>query len=331
MLFNPYKTTTLVAWLKSQIPITKFNVFGFVAAMAQVYCFIFVLPPIIKQHWPTEFIAKFPKSHFVAALTIIGHTGVVGGLNIFMWGIYKLNHPFFEQYKNTTEPWPWEANAERWKETLKRTLKVIAFLHFVVFPIDIYFKFVVLARADFHVDVDSFPSGFTISKHILFCMIVEDFLTYWAHRLMHHPYFYAKYHKMHHEYSETVMLAAEYSHPFEYVTLNLIPSALAVLLLQGRVHLVTHMLWMTLRLTRAGDNHCGYDFPWSPFQYIPFGTGEAFHDFHHTNNIGNYASFFTVWDTLMGTNHRLPENDKIIQSPASSAKKKKKAKQVKAT
>ena len=27
-----------------------------------------------------------------------------------------------------------------------------------------------------------------------------------------------------------------------------------------------------------------------------------YHNFHHSHNVGNYGSFFTIWDTLCGTN-----------------------------
>lgn len=28
----------------------------------------------------------------------------------------------------------------------------------------------------------------------------------------------------------------------------------------------------------------------------------SYHNFHHTHNVGNYGTFFTLWDTLCGTN-----------------------------
>jgi sterol desaturase/sphingolipid hydroxylase (fatty acid hydroxylase superfamily) len=28
----------------------------------------------------------------------------------------------------------------------------------------------------------------------------------------------------------------------------------------------------------------------------------SYHDFHHTHNVGNYSSFFQIWDTIFGTN-----------------------------
>lgn len=45
----------------------------------------------------------------------------------------------------------------------------------------------------------------------------------------------------------------------------------------------------------------GYDVPLNPLHLVPFYAGARFHDFHHMNFIGNYASTFTWWDRLFGT------------------------------
>lgn len=45
----------------------------------------------------------------------------------------------------------------------------------------------------------------------------------------------------------------------------------------------------------------GYDIPCNPLHLIPFYAGSRFHDFHHLNFVGNYASTFTWWDKLLKT------------------------------
>jgi len=35
---------------------------------------------------------------------------------------------------------------------------------------------------------------------------------------------------------------------------------------------------------------------------IPFSAGFAFHNFHHSHNVGNYSAFFGFLDSLLGTN-----------------------------
>lgn len=51
----------------------------------------------------------------------------------------------------------------------------------------------------------------------------------------------------------------------------------------------------------AVDGHCGYGFSWSIFRLLPFSGSAQGHDFHHSHNKGNFASFFTWWDWAMGT------------------------------
>lgn len=48
-------------------------------------------------------------------------------------------------------------------------------------------------------------------------------------------------------------------------------------------------------------DHCGYDFPWDPLHYLPFGASPAFHDAHHSINTGNYGEVLRLWDIARGT------------------------------
>jgi methylsterol monooxygenase/4-alpha-methyl-delta7-sterol-4alpha-methyl oxidase len=50
------------------------------------------------------------------------------------------------------------------------------------------------------------------------------------------------------------------------------------------------------------DGHCGYEFSWSPFRLLPLSGSSNYHNYHHSKNVGNYGSFFTLWDTICGTN-----------------------------
>jgi len=50
--------------------------------------------------------------------------------------------------------------------------------------------------------------------------------------------------------------------------------------------------------------HSGYDFPWSLNNWVPFWGGAEFHDYHHMAFTGNYASTFTLWDWVFGTDEK---------------------------
>jgi len=68
-------------------------------------------------------------------------------------------------------------------------------------------------------------------------------------------------------------------------------------------------MWHILRILETADGHSGYDFSWSPYRLIPMSAGARYHNYHQfiyfnlsTHNSGNFASFFTFWDTLFKTN-----------------------------
>lgn len=133
-------------------------------------------------------------------------------------------------------------------------------------------------------------------------MFCEDFSFYWGHRTLHTPYFYKKIHKIHHEFTNTVSIAAYYAHPLEYLFGNAIPMALGFILLGNKCHFATYMIWTALRTCETVDGHCGYEFSWSPYRLLPFSGSSEYHNYHHSHNVGTYASFFTIWDTVFGTN-----------------------------
>lgn len=119
---------------------------------------------------------------------------------------------------------------------------------------------------------------------------------------MHWRRIYPYFHKWHHEYKTTISIAAEYSHPIDYLISSLIPSTLGSNLLGYRMHYYSHMVWMLIRVNETADGHSGYDFPWSPYRIMPLGTSATYHDYHHLHNVGNYSSVFRTWDTFFGTN-----------------------------
>ena len=74
------------------------------------------------------------------------------------------------------------------------------------------------------------------------------------------------------------------------------------IILGKHMHFFTAKFWGFYRVFETLDGHCGYDFPWSPFRLVPFCADASYHDFHHSQNVGNYGSFMTIWDTILDTN-----------------------------
>ena len=73
----------------------------------------------------------------------------------------------------------------------------------------------------------------------------------------------------------------------------------------------TLLIYGILRRIETNDDHCGYEFPWSIYRVMPFGTDATYHNFHHTKNLGNYSSFMTVWDTVFNSNAEYYESLKV--------------------
>ena len=142
-------------------------------------------------------------------------------------------------------------------------------------------------------------------KHILFLIMLEDFMFYWIHRMMHikHKYLplYQTFHKYHHEFKDTVSISASYSPPPEYALANNMPFFAGPIFLGSKFHFTTFYLWAILRALEAADSHSGYEFPWNPIRLLPFSGDATHHQFHHKKNVGNFGTFTYIWDTLFNT------------------------------
>lgn len=148
-----------------------------------------------------------------------------------------------------------------------------------------------------------FPSLFTMCYQLALLFLMEDTWHYWGHRLLHHPYLYKRVHKQHHKFAAPFGLTAEYAHPIEvaFTGTGTVGSPLLLAYLGGNMHLLTIMVWITLRLVQAIDAHSGYEFPISLHHFLPIWAGADHHDDHHHFFLGNYASSFRHWDYFLGT------------------------------
>ncbi|KAL4928148.1 sterol desaturase family protein [Aspergillus undulatus] len=141
--------------------------------------------------------------------------------------------------------------------------------------------------------VDStLPSLREITKQLFLSSIIQEIIFYHAHRALHHPYFYRKIHKKHHEFTTPVALAALYCHPVEYVLSNILPVALPPYILGS--HVVVFWMHLASALLLAIVAHCGYELPsiskWKM----------TVHDMHHEFSKGNFGTI-GLCDVLYGT------------------------------
>nr|WEU38162.1 C-4 sterol methyl oxidase [Paris polyphylla] len=145
------------------------------------------------------------------------------------------------------------------------------------------------------------PSVWEVAVQLLVYFLIEDYMNYWIHRLLHQGWGYEKIHRIHHEYTAPIGFAAPYAHWAEVLILG-IPTFLGPAIVP--CHMITFWLWIALRQIEAIDTHSGYDFPWSPTRFIPFYGGAEYHDYHHYvggQSQSNFASVFTYCDYIYGT------------------------------
>ena len=82
----------------------------------------------------------------------------------------------------------------------------------------------------------------------------------------------------------------------------MIPFVIPCKLLGPRLHMFTFIIWGVHRLLNTVYTHSGYEFPWFPTNLCLFWVNASYHDYHHSHNVGNFGSMFTLWDSLLGAN-----------------------------
>ncbi|KAI5428978.1 methylsterol monooxygenase 1-2 [Lathyrus oleraceus] len=164
----------------------------------------------------------------------------------------------------------------------------------------------------------SLPSRWELFWQLLVYFLIEDYASYWIHRMLHCKWGYENIHKVHHEYKTPIGFAGPYVHLFELWSFG-IPALLGPILVPG--HIVTFWLWFILRQLEAIETHSGYEFPWSFTKYIPFYGGPTYHDYHHSvggTSQGNFASVFTYCDYIYGTQKGYQYKKRIYENMSPS-------------
>ena len=130
---------------------------------------------------------------------------------------------------------------------------------------------------------------------MLVCHVANTIIFYASHRLLHHPLFYARFHKQHHEYKGPISFMTEYAHPVETVFANLLSALLAPLLLS--VHPSILIAFVLHKLKRSIEVHCSYALKDTIFDKLWLVNPEmvAFHDFHHSVNQGCFMEPHFDW------------------------------------
>jgi len=271
--------------------------YGLIVACILALIYFFGFPQLLFKIWPEKVVNE---GIFYGLTIYLTFNAVLVLTNLEYMLYYKLEHPFLERYKTTPDAWPWISNKEKWNKQLKKTFLKVFINNFVLLPLFFIPDFI-SNSSPLRLDRESFPTYTEIVIQMATCMLIEDFIFYCMHSLLHTKYFYSKIHKVHHEYVESVAISATYSHFLEYILGNILPSSVAPLLLGKRMHFITYLVYVVMVLHESHDGHSGYTFSWSPHRVIPLTFDAEFHIFHHWKYHGNYSNYLSIWDRVFGT------------------------------
>jgi sterol desaturase/sphingolipid hydroxylase (fatty acid hydroxylase superfamily) len=105
-------------------------------------------------------------------------------------------------------------------------------------------------------DVERNEYGFF--PNFLLVYMIADFLTYFMHRLFHHPKLYFL-HKMHHEYVYPLAMGALYAHPIDYFMINLATFTAPIFILYPADYIIKIIIVLAVSLTTI-QSHGSYTF-----------------------------------------------------------------------
>lgn len=132
-------------------------------------------------------------------------------------------------------------------------------------------------------------------------LVLHDTWFYWTHRLLHRPWWFARFHATHHQSVHPTPWAAYSFHPVE----ALIQSLFYVIMVHS-VPLHDGMLFafLTVMIVRNVLGHSAYEvMPWQattrgPLRWL---LTNSQHHYHHSAGRGNFGLYFTWWDRWMKT------------------------------
>ncbi|XP_054269341.1 lathosterol oxidase-like [Macrosteles quadrilineatus] len=128
------------------------------------------------------------------------------------------------------------------------------------------------------------------------CFVLQDYFTYWAHRIYHTPFLYKRFHKIHHRYKAPTCWSVTAFHPFEIFTMQMV---LASPLYFLPVHWTSFTAVGIYTYYNAILDHSGVDIKAPKWQF--WKPDSIFHDNHHQYTHVNYGFNCYYWDLIHGT------------------------------
>ena len=147
------------------------------------------------------------------------------------------------------------------------------------------------------------PSAVRLLIEFIAIVVVHDAYFYWAHRAMHTPQWFRRFHRLHHKSrTPTPWAAYSFAPPEAVIEAGILP--LAGLFLP--LHELTVFLFVTHMIVRNVVGHAGVElFPawWLDVPVLRAFTTTTHHDLHHSHGGYNFGLYFTWWDRRMKTEH----------------------------
>lgn len=107
------------------------------------------------------------------------------------------------------------------KEQLFKVVKQVLINQIAVgVPIGLIAQKIMIMRGS---EIGKLPTFQWVLYELSVCILCEELLFYYSHRLLHHPRIYKFIHKRHHEWTSPIAITAIYCHPIEHVFSNLLP------------------------------------------------------------------------------------------------------------
>ncbi|KAL7563405.1 hypothetical protein ACA910_016502 [Epithemia clementina (nom. ined.)] len=144
------------------------------------------------------------------------------------------------------------------------------------------------------------PTTMGILGGIVGALMLYDLLFFCGHYVMHKvPFLYRTFHAKHHHTNE-IRACDQVRLTIGEEVYDVLCSIVALNVLG--VHPVARSIYNMVITFLLVELHCGFDFPWTPQNVVPFGlvTGSRRHHYHHRFGRHYYQKFFFSVDRLFG-------------------------------
>lgn len=139
---------------------------------------------------------------------------------------------------------------------------------------------------------------------VFLAFFAHDTAFYWSHRAMHHPWLFARVHRVHHESVDPTPFATSAFHPFEAAVESLAGLAPMIVFVLMPWHMSVPIVWGTGQILFNVIGHGGFEiYPrrWLEWPILRWKTPAFHHYMHHQRVGGNYGLYFRFWDKVCGT------------------------------